>query len=119
MRQNLQQAGFQNITIDLIYGSPALSDEDWKHNLHQAFELGVPHISAYCLTVEPRTALDKLVRTGRIALVDEEKQARQLDILIQAMEKEGWEQYEISNFCRDQQYSNTTLPTGRARVTWV
>ena len=62
-----QDAGFENITIDLIYGTPSLSANNWKYNLAQTKKLGVPHLSAYCLTVEPRTALQHQIAKGKIA----------------------------------------------------
>jgi len=100
-----QDAGFENISIDLIYGTPTLSDENWKQNLHTAFDLKVTHISSYCLTVEEKTALHKFVQTGKVKNVDEEKSATQFEILLEAMQKNNFVQYEISNFCTNNFYS--------------
>ena len=100
-----QDRGFENITIDLIYGIPTLSDNNWKYNLQTAFDLEVKHISAYCLTVEPKTALAHLVKEGKIDNVDEQKSAKQFEMMLDEMRKNNFEQYEISNFCKDQFYS--------------
>ena len=93
------QAGFQNLTIDLIYGIPSLTDEAWQLNLDTALKLGIPHISAYSLTVEPRTALDVMIRKGKYAPVDETQSIRHFEMLMSFMEKHGYLHYEISNFC--------------------
>jgi oxygen-independent coproporphyrinogen-3 oxidase len=90
--------GFNNITIDLIYGTPALTDEKWKYNVEQALLLGVPHLSCYALTVEPSTALDKMISSNRSPDVDPEKQANQFLLLAEWLETAGYEHYEISNF---------------------
>ena len=103
--KKVQHAGFENITIDLIYGTPTMSDENWKRNLDIAFELNVPHISSYALTVEPKTALDKKILKGESKPVDEEQSARQFKMLMDEMRAHSFEQYEISNFARDEQYS--------------
>ena len=96
-----QDKGFENITIDLIYGIPTLTNEKWKHNLRTAFELEVKHISSYCLTVEPKTALAHLVKEGKIKNVDEQQSADQFEIMLEEMRKNNFVQYEISNFCKD------------------
>jgi oxygen-independent coproporphyrinogen-3 oxidase len=90
--------GFDNISIDLIYGGPTLPDDHWKHNVAEAIRLRVPHLSCYALTVEPRTALEKLIRGHRKADVSPEDQARQLLLLMDWMDRAGYEHYEISNF---------------------
>lgn len=100
-----QDAGFENISIDLIYGTPTLSDEKWKQNLQTAFDLKVKHISSYCLTVEEKTALHTFVQIGKVKNVDEEKSATQFEILLEAMQKNNFVQYEISNFCFNNYYS--------------
>lgn len=96
--QRVQDAGWSNLTIDLIYGTPTMSDAQWAENLNQAFALGVPHLSSYALTVEPRTALDHFVRTGQSAAVDEDQAARQFEYLQAAAAAAGMVHYEISNF---------------------
>lgn len=96
--QLAQAEGFHNITIDLIYGTPGLTDENWEQNIDTALSLQVPHLSCYALTVEPRTALDKMIHTGKLPDVDPEQQARQFSILTQKTAMAGMEHYEISNF---------------------
>lgn len=91
---------FDNITIDLIYGTPTLSDEKWKLNVEKAIQLGVPHLSCYALTVEPKTALDKMISLGKKEHVDTDKQARHFELLMHWLEQAGYEHYEISNFAR-------------------
>jgi oxygen-independent coproporphyrinogen-3 oxidase len=93
-------AGFSNFSIDLIYGVPGLDDEAWKANLAKAIELDIPHISAYALTVEPRTALNTMIEQGKKTPVDPEQQARQFLIAMDMLEQAGYEHYEISNFAK-------------------
>ncbi|MEZ4886508.1 MAG: radical SAM family heme chaperone HemW [Chitinophagales bacterium] len=93
-----QDAGFDNLTIDLIYGAPTTSHEKWEQNLQKAIDFGVPHISAYCLTVEPKTALAHFVATGKAADVDEEQAAQQFEVLVETLTQAGFSHYEISNF---------------------
>ena len=96
----VQAAGFSNLTIDLIYGTPTLTDQKWKANVDLAISLNIPHLSCYALTVEARTALQKMISQNKMHEVDAEQQARQFLLLIQWMEANGYEQYEISNFAR-------------------
>jgi oxygen-independent coproporphyrinogen-3 oxidase len=96
-----QDAGFENISIDLIYGIPTLTDDKWKQNLDISFALDVPHISSYGLTVEPKTALDILIKKGKAKPVDEEKSVRQFKLLMQEMKINSFIHYEISNFCKE------------------
>ncbi len=93
-----KQAGFDNLTIDLIYGTPTLSDEAWKANVDLAIAAGISHLSCYALTVEPKTGLEKMIEKKQIEAVDPEKQARHFSLLMQWMEEAGFEHYEISNF---------------------
>jgi len=93
-----QDAGFDNISIDLIYGGPTLPDDHWEKNLQEAVTLKVPHLSCYALTVEPGTALQKMILLEKKADVQQEDQARQFVLLMEWMEKAGYEHYEISNF---------------------
>jgi oxygen-independent coproporphyrinogen III oxidase len=99
---NLQLARqqFENITIDLIYGTPQLTNEKWKYNVDTAIALNIPHLSCYALTVEPKTPLDKMIREHRSANVDPDKQSEQFLLLMQWMEDAGYEHYEISNFAK-------------------
>lgn len=95
------QAGLASWTIDLIYGLPGMTIAEWDEQLTVALGHGMPHLSAYCLTVEKRTALHKQVATGQISFPDDGRQAAQFQHLIQRMEKAGLVQYEISNFGRE------------------
>ena len=99
---NLQLAikEFDNVTIDLIYGHPLLSNEKWKQNVEQVIALNIPHISCYALTVEPKTPLDKMIREKKKENIQQEKQAEQFLLLMQWLEGAGYEHYEISNFSK-------------------
>lgn len=99
--KGVQDAGWENITIDLIYGSPTLTDVDWSKNMTTALDLEVPHISAYALTVEEKTALHHFIKQKKCAPVDEAQSARQFQQLMQTLEKAGFIQYEISNFGKE------------------
>ncbi|MEO6254991.1 MAG: radical SAM family heme chaperone HemW [Ferruginibacter sp.] len=96
----ISNAGFTNFSVDLIYGSPMLGDDDWKKNVQLIIEKNVPHISCYALTVEPKTALDKMIALNKKEPVDPEKQARQFLLLMDWLEQAGYEHYEISNFTK-------------------
>ena len=95
-----QKAGFHNFSIDLIYGTPGLTDEKWYDNVQRAIGFNIPHLSCYALTVEPKTALDHFIKTGKYTDVDPEQQARQFLLLMEWMEAAGYEHYEISNFAK-------------------
>ena len=97
--------GFENITIDLIYGIPTLTHHNWRNNLQIAFALNIKHISAYCLTVEPKTVLAQQVKIGSVKNVDEQHSSEQFEIMLDAMHSNDFVQYEISNFCKDGAYS--------------
>lgn len=92
--------GFENISIDLIYGLPNQSIEQWSDEINTAIKLSVPHISTYCLTIEEKTALGNLVEKGSVTLSDEDLIEQQMLLLMDQMEVANFEQYEISNFCR-------------------
>lgn len=94
----LARSVFDNITMDLIYGMPTLSDEKWKQNIEQAIALQIPHLSCYALTVEPKTALDMMIRKKKTMPVNNEDQARQFLLLMEWLAAAGYEHYEISNF---------------------
>ncbi|HYE55877.1 MAG TPA: radical SAM family heme chaperone HemW [Chitinophagaceae bacterium] len=98
--ENAQKAGFYNLTIDLIYGTPGLSDANWEANVRHAIAMNIPHLSCYALTVEPRTALDHFVKAKSVRDVDPEQQARQFLLLMDWMADAGYEHYEISNFAK-------------------
>ena len=87
-----------NISIDLIYGCPTLDDSRWERNVQRAVNFHVPHLSCYALTVEPNTALHTMIRQHKKENVNSEDQARQFMLLMQWMEENGYEHYEISNF---------------------
>lgn len=89
---------FENISIDLIYGIPGMTSERWKKNLQIALETDVPHISSYALTVEPNTALFSFIEKGVISPVEDELAQEHFEILVETMEKAGFEYYEFSNF---------------------
>jgi oxygen-independent coproporphyrinogen-3 oxidase len=93
-----QDAGFENLSIDLIYGYPLLTDEKWFSNIRKVIGLQVPHISAYSLTVEPRTALAHAIKKGNQLPVNDEQSAAQFVSLIDKLAVAGFDHYEISNF---------------------
>ena len=103
--KRVQDAGFENITIDLIYGTPTMNNQRWQKNLEIAFALGIPHISSYALTVEPKTSLDRKIKKGERIAVSEEQSAVQFNMLMEEMQKAGYEQYEISNFAKPGKYA--------------
>lgn len=95
-----RRAGFENISIDLIFAIPHLTTADWKRNIARAVALDPQHISAYGLTIEPRTVFGNWARTGRLAPVEESLAALQLEVLMDELQAAGFHQYEISNFAR-------------------
>lgn len=96
----IQAAGFKNFTVDLIYGSPYLSNDEFKKNIAVILEKSIPHVSAYALTVEEKTALYHFIQKQKSPPVDETHQESQFELLTTLMENNGYEQYEISNFAR-------------------
>ena len=94
------QVGFDNMSIDLIYGLPESNLDEWEINLSQAFDLNVSHLSCYSLTVEPKTALQHFIATGKSKPVNEDQAALQFEYLMEAASKNGYEHYEISNFAK-------------------
>ena len=92
-----QDAGFDNLSIDLIYGTPGLTDAAWKHNLSKVGALGIPHFSSYALTVEDKTALQHAIANKKATPVDPEQAAGQFEILMEESARMGYEHYEISN----------------------
>ena len=91
-------AGYKNVTIDLIYGIPGLSSDDWISNLDRTFEFDITHLSAYHLTIEPGTVFGKMKEKGLIEEIDDEESTLQFNTLIEKSEKAGFIHYEISNF---------------------
>jgi len=103
--KDAQDAGFENMSIDLIYGIPTLTKANWIKNLEMFFKLGLPHLSAYALTVEPKTALDVLIRKQKTKAVEEESILEHFMILLEQMKSQDFTHYEISNFCKEPMYS--------------
>lgn len=98
--QEAQDAGFSNITIDLIYGIPGMTDKLWLKDLDILKSLRIPHFSAYALTVEPKTKLDNWIEKGKTEAVDENQIASHFNLLQQWCKHNGYIPYEISNYCR-------------------
>ena len=98
--KGIQDAGWDNITIDLIYGTPTLNNQMWQHNLQKFSDWNIPHLSAYGLTVEEKTPLYHAIKKGKTENVDQEKAKQQFEILMQFAKKERLEHYEISNFAK-------------------
>ena len=107
---------FENISVDLIYGIPGLDDKRWEENLDTIVAFGIPHISCYALTVEPKTALKKLIENGKIPAVSERDSHRQYLILLDKMKKEEYVNYEFSNFGKEGYFSenNTAYWQGKS-----
>jgi oxygen-independent coproporphyrinogen-3 oxidase len=100
-----QDAGYGNMSIDLIFGIPTLSNKNWEENISTFLEMDIPHLSAYALTVEPKTALEVLIRKGKMTPVDENDTVSQFQILMKAMKENAYEHYEVSNYCKPGLYS--------------
>ena len=96
---------FDNISIDLIYGIPGLTNEMWKQNIETALSFGIPHISSYALTVEPKTALKKLIQTGKISEPKDEVASAHFQILVDTLQENGFIHYELSNFGKENYFS--------------
>jgi oxygen-independent coproporphyrinogen-3 oxidase len=103
--ENALKLGFDNITIDLIYGIPNLSNSKWKENLKIFFDYKIPHLSSYSLTVEPKTALDLLIKKKKLENIVESESIDHFKILIEETEKQNFINYEISNFALEGHYS--------------
>lgn len=96
----IREAGYTNITADLIYGGDKLTDEEWRYNISQLTEKEIPHTSAYALTVEAGTVLAHRIKTGKATPPDDEQANRQYEILQSTLSNAGYEQYEVSNFAK-------------------
>ena len=96
---------FDNISLDLIYGIPGSSNEKWKQNIEKALSFGIPHISSYALTVEPKTTLDKFIQKGIIKAPDDEVAQEQFHILVATLKENGFIHYELSNFSKPDYFS--------------
>lgn len=117
-KQSLELAliHFDNITIDLIYGIPNMPLEKWYQNLKTAFDFGVPHISSYALTVEPKTALHSFIKKGKYPPLDEELALKHFELLVSETKNNGFIQYEVSNFGKPDYFSkhNTSYWQGKS-----
>ena len=98
---DLSGVGFDRITLDLIYGMPTLTEEKWNHNLDIFFSTGISHLSAYALTVEPKTILGQKIEKEELQEVSEEDTIRHYNILVERTKENGFEHYEISNFAKE------------------
>jgi oxygen-independent coproporphyrinogen III oxidase len=96
---------FDNISIDLIYGIPNMSNEKWLHNIETALSFNIPHISSYALTVEPKTALHTFIQKGIIPQLDDEVAQEHFHLLVDKLEENGFIHYELSNFGKENYFS--------------
>lgn len=103
--KNCQKAGFENISIDLMYGLSNQTSETWQNTLYQALALNVPHISAYHLIYEEKTRLYRMTKAGSVTPVSEDISTQMFEMLIDTLTANGYEHYEISNFARNKLYS--------------
>lgn len=119
-KQSLEEAVkyFDNITIDLIYGIPNMSDQKWVQNIEMALSFGIPHISSYALTVELKTALKKLIEKGEIAKPKDEVAENHFFILVEKLKENGFVHYELSNFGKEGYFSknNTSYWLGKKYI---
>jgi oxygen-independent coproporphyrinogen-3 oxidase len=109
---------FDNISIDLIYGMPNMSNEKWLQNIKTALSFNIPHISSYALTVEPKTALHKMIKTGIISSLDDDLAQQHFHILINKLQENGFVHYELSNFGKPNYFSknNTAYWLGKKYI---
>ncbi|MEZ7516397.1 radical SAM family heme chaperone HemW [Flavobacterium frigidarium] len=109
---------FDNISIDLIYGVPGMTNEKWQLNIEKALSFGIPHISSYALTVEPKTALKKLIQTGKVAEPNDEVAQEHFVILVDTLTANGFVHYELSNFGKENYFSknNSAYWLGRKYI---
>lgn len=96
---------FDNISIDLIYGTPGMGNQRWLENIQQALDLGIPHISSYALTVEPKTALQQFIKKGIVPQPDDAVAHEQFLLLVDQLEANGFIHYELSNFGKENYFS--------------
>lgn len=109
---------FDNISIDLIYGMPNMSNEKWLQNIETALSFNIPHISSYALTVEPKTALDKMINVGTVPKLDDDLAQQHFHILIDKLQEKGFVHYELSNFGKPDYFSknNTAYWLGKKYI---
>ena len=103
--EDAKSAGFENISIDLIYGIPTLSEKNWYANIEKFFSLNLQHLSAYALTVEPKTSLDILIKKKKTEPVEEQRIIEHFHVLTSEIKANGFLHYEISNFCKEPYFS--------------
>lgn len=103
--KNAQDIGFENLSVDLIYGTPTMSDECWEKNLQTVFDLHIPHVSCYALTVEDKTVLSSQINRNKTEAPSDERMVQQFSILQREMKMHAYTHYEISNFCREPQFA--------------
>ena len=96
---------FDNITLDLIYGMPNMTNDQWLQNIETALSYGIPHISCYALTVEPKTALHSYIQKGQMPPLDEALAAEHFKLLVELLEANGFVHYEFSNFGKPNYFS--------------
>ena len=109
---------FDNISIDLIYGMPNMSNEKWLKNIETALSFNISHISSYALTVEPKTALHKMIKSGSISSLDDDLAQQHFHILIDKLQENGFVHYELSNFGKPDYFSknNTAYWLGKKYI---
>jgi oxygen-independent coproporphyrinogen-3 oxidase len=95
-----REAGFHNFSIDLIFGTPRLTDEEWEKNIETVIDFDIPHVSSYALTVEPKTALQKMIELKKKENINSDVQSKQYLMLMETLRSAGYEHYEISNFAK-------------------
>lgn len=100
-----QDAGFENLTIDLIYAIPGLTNDRWRKNLDSAIALDVPHISAYCMTIEEKTVFGKWEKAGKLNPTEDKVAHEHYQFLVKALSESGFEHYEVSNFGKPNRHS--------------
>ncbi len=107
---------FDNISLDLIYGVPGMSNDRWKQNIEKALSFGIPHISSYALTVEPKTALETFIKKGIVPPIDEELAEQHFHTLIDTLTRKVFVHYELSNFGKEGFFSknNTAYWQGKS-----
>ncbi len=107
---------FENISLDLIYGIPGMTNDRWKQNIEKALSFGIPHISSYALTVEPKTALETFIKKGIVPPVDDELAEKHFHTLIDTLTRKGFVHYELSNFGKEGWFSknNTAYWQGKS-----
>lgn len=111
-----QDYGFEALNIDLIFGAQTTTNQMWQMNLRQFFDLNIPHLSAYSLTIEEKTVLANRIYSGLLSKLDEDKNYQQYRLLLDAIQAKGYEQYELSNYCKEGKYArhNTAYWQGKS-----